>query len=247
MTATSVIASANAPIVITTAIAGIAADTAFTITLSGVTMGAVTAGSNTGITVQTDADTVASAGVASGGIFTQTTAVTFNIAPGDRVAAKTNVPVTLEFKTSAALSTNGKITLNYPAAFFVSTLNPAANAAGSTSVSSMTATSAFSGNSIVISTAVVGIAATTAVTITLSGVTMGAVNAGSNTGITVQTDADTVASAGVASGGILALQITLSPSTSRLDSLYVTLTTLAPNFINGSSQCRIIFNNTETP
>ena len=175
------------------------------------------------------------------------TDVTLTIALGDRVAAKLNVPVTLAFTTSAALSTSGKITLNYPAGFFAGPPNPAANAAGSTSVSTMTATSAFSSNSIVITTAVVGIAATTAVTITLSGVTMGAVTAGSATGITLQTDADTVASAGVASGGILALQITLSPSTSRLDSLYVTLTTLAPNFINGSSQCRIIFNNTETP
>ena len=82
---------------INTAVVGIAATTAFTVTLSGVTMGAVTAGSATGITVQTDADTVASAGVASGGIFTQTTAVTFNIAAGHRVEDKTN-----SFKTSAA-------------------------------------------------------------------------------------------------------------------------------------------------
>ena len=109
--------------------------TAFTITLSGVTMGAVAAGSASGITVQTDADTVASTGVASGGIFTQTTLVTLTIAAGDRVAVKASVPVTLAFKTSAALSIGGKITLNYPAGFFAASPNPAANAAGTASAS----------------------------------------------------------------------------------------------------------------
>jgi hypothetical protein len=82
-------------------------------------MGAATAGSATGITVRTDADTVLSAGAASGGIFTQTTGVNFVIAAGDRVAAKASVPVTLTFTTQAALSINGKITLNYPTGFFV--------------------------------------------------------------------------------------------------------------------------------
>ena len=51
--------------------------------------------------------------------------ITFTIAPGGRVAAKASVPVTLVFATEAALATNRKITLNYPAGFFAGTPNPA--------------------------------------------------------------------------------------------------------------------------
>jgi membrane protein len=76
-------------------------------------MGAATAGSATGITVQTDQDTVASAGAASGAITSKPVAVTFTIAVGDRIAAQTSVPVTLLFTTQTALAIGGKITLNY--------------------------------------------------------------------------------------------------------------------------------------
>jgi hypothetical protein len=242
-------------ITLTTAFAG-TSSTAISCPVAGLTNAATAQAAKTvSITTLDGATTPAVIDQVTGVAFSaigQNTAVTFTIAAGDRVAAKASVAVTLMFTTKAALATNGKITLNYPAGFFAGTPNPAANAAGSTSVSNMTATSAISANSIVITTAVVGIAATTAFTITLSGLTMGAVTVGSATGITVQTDADTVASAGVASGGIFTqttavtltpslsptIQITLSPSTARLDPLNVTLTTLAPNF-NGSSQCRI--------
>jgi WD40 repeat protein len=145
-------------------------------------------------------------GVAFPAIGTQTTSVAFTIASVDRIAAKANVSVTLSFTTSTALHfyfSTGKITLNYPAGFFAATPNPAPNAAGSTSVSYLIATSAISGNSIVITTPqFFSIAPNTAFTITLSGLTMGAATAGSATGVTVQTDTDTAASAGVASGGI---------------------------------------------
>ena len=200
MTATSAAPGATS-IVITTATAGIPANTAFTITLSGFTMGALNAGSATGITVQTDADVIASAGVASGSITSQPTAVVMTIAGADRLANKAAVAVTLGFTTTTALSLGGKITLNYPAGFFAGAPNPANNVAGSTSVATMTATSAITGNSIVITTAVAGIAANTIFIITLSGLTMGVVNAGS-IGITVQTDADVIPSTAINSGGI---------------------------------------------
>jgi hypothetical protein len=91
----------------------------------------------------------------------------------------------------------------YPAGFFAATAAPAAVAAGSASVGSMTAASAITGNSIVITTAIVGIAASTAFTVTMSGLTMGAAAlADSAIGITVQTDQDTSASAGAASGAM---------------------------------------------
>ena len=186
-------------IVITTAVAGIDASTAFTINLSGLTMGAVNAGSATGIRVQTEQDTLASAGVDSGAIASQTTSVTLTIAAGDRVAAKPGVVITLAFTTQTALSIGGKITLTYPSGFFATSPAPSL---GSTSVASMTATfAAPTTSAIVITTATTGIAANTPFTITLSGLTMGGVNAGS-AGITVQTDQDTVASVGVASGAI---------------------------------------------
>ncbi len=143
----------------------------------------------------------------------QTNSVLFAIAAGDRIAAKAGVPVTLTFTTQTALAVGGKITLNYPAGFFAATPNPANNAAGSTSVATMTAASAITGNSIVITTAVAGIAATTTFTITLSGLTMGAAAvAGCATGITVQTDSDTTASAGAASGAITSQTFVMSQS-----------------------------------
>jgi hypothetical protein len=103
--------------------------------------------------LSTDQDTTASAGAASGAITSRPTSVSFAIAAGDRIAAKASVAVTLTFTTQTALATGGKITLNYPAGFFAAAPNPAANIAGTTSVGSMTATSAITGSSIVITTA----------------------------------------------------------------------------------------------
>jgi hypothetical protein len=208
----SMVATPSAPapthIVITTGGASIGSGTPVVITLSGFTMGAATAGSATGITVQTDADTTASAGVDSGTISSataqssQVTAVTFSIATADRVASKSAVSVTLGFKTNFVLPVAGKITLNYPAGFFASSTAPSF-AAGDSSVATMTGAVAVpTATQIVITTSTAGIAAGTIFTITLRGLTMGAATAGSATGITVQTDADTTASAGVASGAI---------------------------------------------
>jgi len=194
-------ASTATSIVITITGAVIPAGAAFQITLAGMVMGAATAGSATGITVTTDTDTIASVGAASGGI-NQPTAVDLVIADGDRNYMKAAVAVRLDFTTSKALATGGKITLNFPSGFFaVGTTATAITADGSTTVSTMTATfGASTATSIVITTAVAGIAAGTAFKITLAGMVMGAATAGSATGITVTTDTDTIASAGAPSG-----------------------------------------------
>jgi len=191
-------------------------------------MGPANAGSATGITVQTDADVTASAGTPSGGIFDAPTDVQMVIASGNRVPNRSNVAVVVTFKTGAsALAIGGKITLTYPTGFFATSATPAANTAGSTSVPTMTATSAApTATQIVITTAVAGIAANTAFTITLSGLTMGPANAGSATGITVQTDtANTIASAGVPSGGIgsSVTALSISPSSTGLAVAAVTV------------------------
>jgi hypothetical protein len=215
MTATSAFATDS--IVITTAVAGIASDANFVITLSGLVLGAATAGSTTGITVQTDADTLASAGSPSGGIFTRPTAVKLTIAASQRKPTQAGVAVTLTFTNTALLDFGGKITLMYPNGFFATSATPEANAAGTTSVSGMTATSsAPTTNSIVISTFVGRILANTDFTITLRGLTMGAATPGSTTGIKVQTNAtDTIQSVGFPSGGIGTTSVTqLSVSSS---------------------------------
>ncbi len=190
-------AASTTSIKITIAGAAILADTTATITLAGLTLGAATAGSSTGITVQTSGDAIASNAVATGGI-NQATAVAFTIGASDRKQGKTSVPVTLSFKTAAALPTNGKITLNYPSGYFATSATPASNAAGSTSVATMTATSAApTATSIIITTAIIGIAAGTTFEITLSGLTMGVGTDAVAESITVSTDADTIPSVGV--------------------------------------------------
>jgi hypothetical protein len=131
------------------------------------------------------------------------TAVSFTIAAAARGARRTSVKVTLAFTTMQALSTaNGKIILKYPNGFFAKKATPTF-AAGDASVATMTGTCAAPGaTSIVITTATAGIPAATAFTITFSGATLGGQNNGSSIGITVLTDADVVASIGVASGAI---------------------------------------------
>jgi len=173
MTATSAAPTAT-QIVITTAVAGIAANTAFTITLSGLTMGPANAGSATGITVQTDtANTIASAGVPSGGIGSSVTAL--SISPSSTGLAVAAVTVIVRFTTSAAglIAAGGRISLGFPTGWFDRTVTPANNAAGTSSVPTLTASSVIAGNSITITTAVADIAAVTAFTITLTGLKTG--------------------------------------------------------------------------
>jgi hypothetical protein len=109
MTAASAITGNS--IVITTAIVGIAASTAFTVTMSGLTMGAAAlADSAIGITVQTDQDTSASAGAASGAMTSEPVNVT--IAADDRIAAKaSDAAVTHAFTVTLSGLTMGAAAL----------------------------------------------------------------------------------------------------------------------------------------
>ena len=81
----------------------LAAGIAVTITLSGCTIGVARAATDS-ITVQTNTDpTASSPAVSSGVIGGAVTTVSFNIAPGDRVAGKTGVQATFAFTPSAGL------------------------------------------------------------------------------------------------------------------------------------------------
>jgi hypothetical protein len=188
-------------IVITTATQAIAASTAMTMTVTGLTMGAATAGNSTGIIISTSVDQTASFGVSSGVIGGQVTNTSFAIAASDRVAGKTGAAATFSFTTTAggALAAGSNITLTYPSAFFVSTGTPGVRISGggpTATAGSPTSTQ------IVITTATQAIAASTAMTMIVTGLTMGAATAGNSTGIIISTSVDQTASFGVSSGVI---------------------------------------------
>jgi len=134
----------------------------------------------------------------------QVTSLSFIIASSDRIAGKSSVPVTFSFTTSVggALAAGSTITLMYPSGFFASTGTPPGlliSGGGPTgTVATPTSTQ------IIITTATQAIAASTVVTVTLTGLTIGAATAGSSYSITVATSADQTASIGVSSGGIAA-------------------------------------------
>jgi len=177
---------------------------AFVVTLSGLSLGAAQAATAFGFKVSSSADPAFSNGLDAPAIMPSVAPAPimtmFMIAAADRVAGKSMVEVILEFKPNTALPAAGRITLNYPAGFFASTAAPFFHAS---SVVALTgAVSVPAATSLVITTAAVSIACCFPVTITLRGLTMGAATAGSATGITIQTDSDPIASAGVYSGEI---------------------------------------------
>ena len=100
----------------------IAAATAVTITLAGLTMCAATAGSVTGARIATSGDTEFLPGIDSGVIGGQVTSTSFSMAASDRMATKTSAAATWSFTTTAggALATGAFITLAYPHCFFES-------------------------------------------------------------------------------------------------------------------------------
>jgi len=172
---------------------GTLAAAATTVTLVGLTMGGPNAGSN-GITVSTSSD-VASSAVASGVIGGQVASVTMTIAAADRAAGATGKAVILVFTTTVALATNDKITISYPSGFFAPAVTPTvapitltAGATGATGATSITLTAA--------SAITAG-----AITVTLSGMTLGGAVANDATGIKVTTVKD-LASSGSATGVI---------------------------------------------
>ncbi len=94
----------------------------------------------------------------------------FSIASSDRLAGKSNVPVTLGFTPLNAVPPGGTITLSYPASFFLPSVTPVV-AAGASSVAGLTATcGATTNTSIVITTAGAAIPSLAAFTLTLSGI-----------------------------------------------------------------------------
>ena len=217
-------------IIITTTNDSIGQSTAVIVTLTGLTMGAASAGGS--VTVQTNADSAVSAAVASGVIGGAVTSVSFSVVSIDRVAGKAQVDATFAFKTTAGgeLAAGGFITLTFPTGFFSSTGTPGVSiSGGGTTGSAATPTS----TRIVITTATQAIAASTTVTVTVTGLTMGAATSGDSTGITIATSADPTASVGVSSGSIQEQVTTSPPSTPSYSSDTSSLADLImknPNF-----------------
>jgi hypothetical protein len=139
---------------------------AVTLTLSGFTMGIKTAGSD--VTLATSADIIVSDAVHSGGIFSQVSAVSFDIATSDRIALKTSVSVTLHFTPTTELPGGSTVTLNYPAAFFASSVTPQAIADGHSNVVGLTGTcGATASTHVIITTAGAPIPAAAAFQVTI--------------------------------------------------------------------------------
>jgi len=172
---------------------GTLAAAATTVTLLGLTMGGPNAGSN-GITVSTSSDAASSA-VASGTIGGQVASVTMTIANADRAAGATGKAVTIAFTTTVALASGDKVTISYPSSpssFFAPSVTP--------TVAPTTLSAAATGASSIILTASSAITNGT-ITVTLSGMTLGAAVSNAANGIIVSTNKD-LASTGGASGAI---------------------------------------------
>jgi hypothetical protein len=171
------------------------------LTISGLTLGNETSGGY--VSLETSVDLTASSGIESGSIFayTRVTVASFTIAPSDRFAGKSPVPVTLAFIPATPIPVGGSITLNYPPGFFASSVTPTVKS-GASSVAGLTATcGATTAAFVVISSMGVAIGASVLFTVTISGFKMGAVTFGA-VSVSVATSSETAASAAVASGAI---------------------------------------------
>jgi len=120
------------------------------------------------------------------------TSVTFDVAAADRLAGKAGVAATFSFVTTAggALVANSKIALSYPDNLFALTGTPGIQMSGSGGTASV---SAQTSTRIIIATSAV-IAASTAVTVTVTGLTMfssssGGLDLGT---VSVSTDVDLI-------------------------------------------------------
>jgi len=193
----------SSAIVITTATAVIPASTNVTVTLSGLRLGPITAGNISGITLSTSADFTPSVGLGSGAIGYAVLNTSFSVGSWDRIAGKSDCEATITFTPSVggAVVAEGKITLMYPSGFFASgvTATQVALSGGPTVASAAPSTA----TSIVVTLLSGMLVPSTAVTMRLSGLTMGVANGGSGSGITVSTSADLIPSVGTASGFIV--------------------------------------------
>jgi len=148
----------------------------------------------------------------------QITGTTFVLKNSDRVAGKMSASATISFTTSwaAKLPVGSKITLSYPAGFFAVSSTPAVAISSGATGSAAAPNATF----IVITTGTVAINASTNVTITLTGLTMGAATGGNSSGITISTSADLVSSLPIPSGPILSFFTPLPPITAGLIAHY---------------------------
>ena len=184
------------------------------ITVYGLTMGAATEGSSQGVTIQTSADIAVSLAVPSGSITGRAKFVLLEISTADRVAGNSNSTILLTFTPSAPIQTGGAITMNYPHAFFAPDITASTAASSAQDVAfSLQPTS---NTSLVLTLSAAAVPASSPITITITGMTMGAATDGSPTGITVQTSADTGLSLPVHSGSIYASLVPVSVSASPL-------------------------------
>ena len=178
---------------------------AYTVTLTGVTMGSPTAGNAaSGVSVSTNSDLMSAqtgypalGGAVSGAVLT--------IATFDRLAAVANRKVIVSFHTASALASGSVITVQLPAGFVT------AVTAGA--ITGITATAVLSGSNIVL-TSTGGIAAGAA-TITFCGVTLGSFPSNNMYGVSVVTSMDyttTCSATGIVSeqqGQVTAVSMTI--------------------------------------
>jgi hypothetical protein len=162
-----------------------------TCVFSNVATGGATAGSSA-VSVSSSQDRQ-STFVASGSLGGQVTGVSFTIAAADRVPGATGKSITFSFVAATALAIGQAVTLTYPSGFFEPWPNPSHVASFYASIGQMGVTS------VVLTTTAVVVPG--AHTVTVSGVTIGAPNAGSASGISVATSTDLV-SVGAASGAL---------------------------------------------
>jgi hypothetical protein len=228
-------AATSAASLLLTSTAALPAASAVVITVYGLTMGAATQGSATGITVQTSADVAVSLAAPSGGIEGRVTAVAFQIATADRIAGN-NATVTLSFTPFSAIQDFQSITLNYPNAFFNPGIIPFV-ADIYTHTNTQYAPENFllnptTNTSLVLTLNAASLPASSPLTLALGGFTMGAATDGSAAGITVQTSSDTGHSLPVHSGAIfislVPVAVSASPSSPLLGAL---LTVYGHSFI----------------
>lgn len=202
------------------------------ITAHGLTMGAAMAGSVTGITVQTSADVAVSSAVPSGAIEGRVSGVAFHIATTDRIAGNNNATITLSFIPSTAIQDSQSITLNYPHAFLHPGIQPFVAASNTQYAAENFHFDLTTNTSLVLTLNAASLPASSPLSITLSGLTMGASTDDSPSGITVQTSSDTGQSLPVASGAIyislVPVAVSASPSSPLLGGL---LTVYGHSFI----------------
>jgi len=171
------------------------------VTLMGVTMGSRTQGDNVGFFLTTSADLNPSNACSSGAIFKKVLVTMFEIASTDRVAGKTNISASFSFTSTVqgALAPNSSITLTFPVGFFSSLTNISVSISGGASGIAFAPTL----STFVIITSKATLAASSSVTVTLKGLTIGSNSRGqSSDGIIVTTSSDTDPSDGINTGMI---------------------------------------------